>query len=295
VNLWHLGTLAPNYGWDLSVDTIDDCAVTAERLGYDSLWVTDHVAVPSSLSATYGSIAEALVSVGYLAAKTEVIAVGVSALVVPQRPLLLTLKQVMTAQFLCRGRLLLAVAAGWTAEEFANLEAKFGQRSASLERWETVVGLVASNGPGRVDFEAEGIRLVDATIAPGFVDGKAPPTWIAGHAGPPLRRAARTGVWHPVGRSISIIGELADRFRRYRPDGRIVLRVMVSFNEKPNIEALDNNGRCRIEGPEGFIVEQLLRYQSVGVDGFVVDLLTGSEPLVDRLERFATEVRPQLL
>lgn len=294
MTLWHLGTLAPNYGSDLSVGAIDASAMEAERLGYDSLWVTDHVAVPGSLAPTYGSIAEALVTLGYLAARTERISLGISALVVPQRPLLLTLKQVMTAQFLCGGRLLLAVAAGWTDQEFANLGADMTQRGRSLERWDSLVDLVAALAPGRIDVEAPGIHLIDATIAPGFVDGLPPSTWIAGHAAAPLRRVARTGVWHPVGRSLAVIRELAERFHQDCPDGRIVFRVTVRLTDDADIDALDQDGRCRIQGPTAFVVEQLQRFRSVGVDGFVVDLLTGEGSLSDRLALFAEEVRPHL-
>ncbi len=294
MSLWHFGTLAPNYGSSLSLASLDVCAADAERLGYDSLWVTDHVAVPDSLAQTYGRIAEALVTVGYLAARTSRIRLGVSALVVPQRQLLLALKQVMTAQFLSEGRLLLAVAAGWTEQEFANLGAQMTQRRFALDRWETLVEAVAANAPGRIDVDVPGLRIVDAAVSPGFVDNVAPQMWVAGHGPTPIRRAVRAGIWHPVGRSLPVIRELADTFKRDCPNGRIVLRVSVQLTSEADIGALDSGGRCRIQGPASFVVEQLRKFQAVGVDGFVVDLLAGDGSLSDRLEILVKEVRPYL-
>lgn len=294
MTLWHLGTLAPNYGPLLSSGSLDACASDAEELDYDSLWVTDHVAVPSSLAPTYGSIAEALVTVGYLAARTTRISLGVSALVVPQRQLLLALKQVMTAQLLSGGRLLIAIAAGWTEQEFENLGAQMTQRRRSLDLWDALVDVVAADAPGRIDLNLPGARIQDATIAPGFVDGVAPSTWVAGHAAAPLRRAARTGIWHPVGRSLPVVRELAERFRADCPGGRIVLRVSVQVTDQADHDALDQGGRCHIRGPASFVVDRLQEFRSVGVDGFVVDLLGGEGSLSERLAYFAQEVRPYL-
>lgn len=292
--LWHLGTLVPNYGLGLSAQGLGDSAKEAERLGYDSVWVTDHVAVPAAQVPTYGLIAEALVSLGYLAARTRTIQLGVSALVVPQRPLLLTAKQVMTAQLLSGGRMLLAVAAGWTAEEFANLGADMSRRGTRLRQWEELVQAISQCAPGRLDLDVPGLHIADAHIAPGFVDGCPPPTWIAGHGEAPLRRAARHGVWHPVGRPVRQVGELAKRFKEDCPEGKVVLRVIVTLTGQADVDAVDTDGRCRIVGPADFASEQLRRFQDAGVHGFVVDLLAGDGNLAERMETFVEEVRPHL-
>ena len=81
----HLGLILPNYGSELSVEGLVSAARTAEAAGFDSAWVTDHVLVPDEHAPIYGNISEALVSLGYLAAATTRLELGVSALVVPQR------------------------------------------------------------------------------------------------------------------------------------------------------------------------------------------------------------------
>src|SRR3954453_11857416 len=90
---------------------------------------------PPVSSPVYGEITEALVTLAYLAARTSSIKLGVSALVVPQRPPLLTLKQVMPVDYLAQGRLMLCVAAGWTAQEFENLGYSMKGRGHRLDTW----------------------------------------------------------------------------------------------------------------------------------------------------------------
>ena len=81
----HFGLILPNYGEGLDAERLSDSAVAAEQAGFDSGWVTDHVVVPPEHAPIYGTIAEALLSLGFLAGRTERLQLGVSALVVPQR------------------------------------------------------------------------------------------------------------------------------------------------------------------------------------------------------------------
>ena len=81
----HLGLILPNYGEGLEAERLAACAVAAEESGFDSGWVTDHLLVPDEHAEIYGSIAEALVSLGFLAGRTRRLQLGVSALIVPAR------------------------------------------------------------------------------------------------------------------------------------------------------------------------------------------------------------------
>ena len=96
----HLGLILPNYGERLDVERLVGAALAAEEAGFDSGWVTDHVLVPPEHAPIYGSITEALVSLGFLAARTTRLQLGVSALVVPQRNPLVVLKQLTSLDFL---------------------------------------------------------------------------------------------------------------------------------------------------------------------------------------------------
>jgi alkanesulfonate monooxygenase SsuD/methylene tetrahydromethanopterin reductase-like flavin-dependent oxidoreductase (luciferase family) len=100
--------ILPNYGAGLDPEALAGAAVAAEQEGFDSGWVTDHLIVPVEHAGTYGTIAEALVSLGFLAGRTRRLQLGVSALVVPQRQPFVALKQLTTLDFLLRR-------AGWKA------------------------------------------------------------------------------------------------------------------------------------------------------------------------------------
>jgi alkanesulfonate monooxygenase SsuD/methylene tetrahydromethanopterin reductase-like flavin-dependent oxidoreductase (luciferase family) len=112
----HLGLILPNYGDALEAERLASVAIAAEEAGFDSGWVTDHVIVPPEHAPIYGRIAEALVSLGFLAGRTRRLQIGVSALVVPQRNPLVVLKQLATLDFLSGGRLVTpSPPAGWRA------------------------------------------------------------------------------------------------------------------------------------------------------------------------------------
>lgn len=288
-----LGVSLPNYGLELAPDTLREAALAAEEAGFDSIWTTDHVAVPEEQAPVYGRISEALVTLAYLAAVTSRIKLGVSALVIPPREPLLALKQVMSLDFLSQGRLVLCVAAGWTEREFHNLGSSLKGRGRRLDTWLDLLDKAWAAAPGRLDFEGGGLRIEDAHLAPAPAAGRLE-LWGAGHSPAALARAARLGTWHPVSRSVEEIGQLATGFRALNPAGRVVPRLAVRFQPEPLVGGIDDRGRPGIAGPPQWIAERLLEYAGAGCDGFV--LMIGGEPggLADRIRLFAAEVRPLL-
>ena len=169
----HLGLILPNYGESLQAERLAAVAAAAEEAGFDSGWVTDHVLVPDEHAAVYGTIAEALVSLGFLAARTSRLEVGVSALVVPQRNPLVALKQLTTLDFLSGGRIVTAVTAGWMEREFATLGAAYEGRGRLLDEWLELARSVFQQMPGRVRYEERAFSL-DGWIGPGARSARRP-------------------------------------------------------------------------------------------------------------------------
>ena len=60
----HVGLILPNYGDGLDREALVRAARAAEEAGFDSGWVTDHLIVPEEHAPIYGTIAEALVTLG---------------------------------------------------------------------------------------------------------------------------------------------------------------------------------------------------------------------------------------
>ena len=225
----HLGLILPNYGDALDAERLAVAAVTAEEAGFDSGWVTDHVLVPPEHASVYGTIAESLVALGFLAGRTQTLELGVSALVVPQRNPLVALKQLTTLDFLSGGRVVTAVAAGWMEGEFATLGASFEERGRLLDEWLDAAAAVFDQMPGLVRWDGKLLLSFEGWLAPALVRPGGPELWVAGVSRATLRRAAKTGVWHPVALPPDELRPMAAELRERRPDARVVLRIGVSF------------------------------------------------------------------
>lgn len=286
----YLGLILPNYGEALGPERLVSAALAAEETGFDSGWVTDHMLVPPEHAPIYGTIAEALVSLGYLAARTSRLDLGVSALVVPQRNPLVALKQLTTLDFLSGGRIVTAVAAGWMEGEFATLGASFEHRGRLLTEWLRLATSVFEQMPGRVVYEGR-LLSVDGWLAPALVRPGGPELWAAGVSRATLRRAALTGVWHPVALAPDTLRAMATELRERRAGARVILRISVTLASEPTA-GRDERGRHAIEGPPEWVAERLAEYVQAGCDGFVVNLGHDRPGLEERTRRFAAEVAP---
>jgi alkanesulfonate monooxygenase SsuD/methylene tetrahydromethanopterin reductase-like flavin-dependent oxidoreductase (luciferase family) len=282
----HLGVILPNYGEGLDAERLARAAVASEEAGFDSGWVTDHVIVPPEHARIYGTIAEALVSLGFLAGRTTRLQLGVSALVVPQRNALVALKQLTTLDFLSGGRIVTAVAAGWMEGEFAVLGADFDRRGRALNEWLELAASAFEQMPGRIE-------ELDGWLAPALVRPGGPELWVAGVSCATLRRAALTGVWHPVALPVDQLRTMAAQLRERRRDSRVVLRIGVYLQDEPGTGA-DERGRHAVAGPADWIAEKLSEYVAAGCNGFVVNLDYDRPGLEERIGAFAAEVAPLL-
>lgn len=286
----HIGVVLPNYGSQISPGQIRRALHAAENTGFDSAWVTDHVAVTDDHAQTYGTITEALVTLGYCAALTERIQLGVSALVVPQREPVLAFKQLTSIDFLSGGRLILSVAAGWLAAEFELLGSRMQGRGRRLDAWLDFVAAATEQMPGPVTLD-QPFPVDHMWFAPAL-GGHGVPMWSAGGSDAALDRAARLGTWHPVGYTAMQISEGAEKIRTRHPDVRIVPRLGVTFDSEPDLVAVDERGRPSVVGPPDWIAEQLTRYLIAGSNGFVLMLKSSELDLEDCIHRFAEDVWP---
>jgi alkanesulfonate monooxygenase SsuD/methylene tetrahydromethanopterin reductase-like flavin-dependent oxidoreductase (luciferase family) len=115
-----------------------------------------------------------------------------------------------------------------------------------------------------------------------------PELWVAGVSRATVRRAAKTGVWHPVALAPEELRSLREGF-----DGRTILRVSAYFADEPR-RGEDERGRHAVEGPPEWIAERLREYVTAGCDGFVVNLGHDAPDLEERTRRFGAEVVPLL-
>ncbi|HEX7035049.1 MAG TPA: TIGR03619 family F420-dependent LLM class oxidoreductase [Pseudomonadales bacterium] len=170
----------------------------AESLGFESVWITDHIAItPDDSEGSDGRYTDPLTTLAWLAGATTSIKLGVGVLVVPYRPPLPTAKAIATVQELSGNRLLLGLGVGWMDAEFRalglNRHLRGRQTDAALEFLEMCFSSdrVTSNGQ---EF------LFRPRPAP-------PPIYIGGRAPHALRRAIRFGHgWLPMARDPESLG-----------------------------------------------------------------------------------------
>src|SRR5271167_4234610 len=111
--------------------TIRACARMAEQAGFDALFVSDHLCIPpDQTEGSGGRYLDVLATLAFIAGATEKIRLGVSVLVVPYRPAVLTAKQVATIQELSGERMILGVGVGWMRREFEALGVDPRERGA---------------------------------------------------------------------------------------------------------------------------------------------------------------------
>jgi probable F420-dependent oxidoreductase len=160
----------------------------AEELGFDSVWVSDHV-LPTAATSQFGRNIEAMSVLAAIAAVTNRVRIGTSVIVVPLREPVLLAKQVATIDLISGGRLTFGVGAGWVEGEFANLGVDFRTRGARTDEFIRLLRhlFTGSNEP----FEGRFTNLTDYLFAPIPPQGSALPVLVGGHSEGAIRRAAR--------------------------------------------------------------------------------------------------------
>ncbi len=177
-------------GQNAEPQRIAACAQRAEEVGFESLWVGDHIALPEDAPDAFDEPRlEALSTLAYLAAVTSRIRLGVGVLVLPQRHPVLLAKQLTSIDVLSRGRLSVGVGVGYVAAELAAFGVGLSERAAMTNEYLDALLALWAQQPrhaGRwVSFEG-------VFQYPTPVQRPHPPVVVGGHAAAALERAARS-------------------------------------------------------------------------------------------------------
>ncbi|MFN8185879.1 MAG: LLM class flavin-dependent oxidoreductase [Gaiellales bacterium] len=159
-------------------------AVEAERLGFDSVWLSEHHFLDD------GYLPSLLPFAAAIAARTERIAIGTDVLLAPLHEPIRLAEDAAVVDLLSNGRLVLGLAQGWRRFEFEGLNVPFRGRHVRFE--ETIEVLRQAWGPGLVT-GGETLRYPEVSVTPKPARAGGPPLWIGAMLEPAVRRAARIG------------------------------------------------------------------------------------------------------
>jgi probable F420-dependent oxidoreductase len=189
----HFGVILPNYGKDATPDAIRRTAELAEELGFDSVWTTEHIIVGPEGVDPYGRVYDPLVTLGWIAGRTERIGLGTSIVLVPLHHPMHLAKEVATLQELSGGRVTLGLGMGWHRDEYDFMGVKFAGRG---RRGDEAIRLMRALWRGEPAFEGRYWSYRDATSMPH--PSPEPEIWVGGSSAHAVRRAVELGdVWHP--------------------------------------------------------------------------------------------------
>jgi len=165
-----------------------DYAARADSLGYESLWVWDHILLGVD---PHFPILESVALLAAVAARTERIRLGTGVLVLPLRNPVVLAKQLATLDRISNGRFILGAAAGWYRREFEAVGVSFEARGRAMDQ--NLEILMRLWQEARVSGEYPPHHLRNAVVAPRPEQQPRPPILIGGYVNAALRRAATRG------------------------------------------------------------------------------------------------------
>jgi probable F420-dependent oxidoreductase len=223
------GIHLPHIGRKAGPDSLRRAAIQAEELGFDDVWVSEHIIVPAD--AAYPPSAnfwDPVLTLTWAASVTARVRLGTSVLVLPLRHPLPLAKELSTLQNLSGGRLILGAGVGWLEAEFDALGVPFKERGRRMDEGIAMMRAVWTQDP--VTFESkwipaaiEKMRSQPQPVAP-------IPIWIGGSSDAAIRRALRLDGWHGSRISPEAAAGVVKRLRAERPDQDFVISIRVSCN-----------------------------------------------------------------
>lgn len=280
-----VGIHLPQWGADANRSDILDLAQTAEEVGFDSIWVADHIVFPAESATDYpyrkdglpftpeDGFLEAFTQLAFVAAATTHVGLGTSVLVLPMRHPLYVAKIVATIEALAPGRVQLAVGAGWWREEFEALDQRFDARGRRMNEQIEILKLAWSHSPFEYRGDFYDIPPVYCLPLP---DAGGPNVLIGGLGDAALRRLQEHGDgWHVVG---SDPDTLAQQRAQLDEIGRpLLLSTSGGMSREPD--------RART---------RLLKLAEVGVAQIVLNSDAPVGVLIEHLKMYGDEVLPAL-
>lgn len=274
-----IGFGAPVAGAWAGPDRLGHFAARAEELGYDSLWAFHRLLTPSdpeSMAPVYRSVLDPLVALGFAAARTSRIRLGVAVINLPFVTPVYLAKQAATLDVLSGGRLDLGLGIGWQPEEFTASGVTTARRGARAEEYLAVLHTLWTDEVS--SYEGECYTIPPSRMAPKPIQKPGPPVLLGGVAEAALKRAGRLAAgW--ISRSATDLSKIHEQIAVVRAAAEAAgrdpeaVRVAVRGVVRAGTETRDDSGaRVRLSGTYEQIREDAAWLAEQGVTELFYDL-----------------------
>jgi len=285
---------------------------TADQLGYDSLWVSDHlyaILVPEPSEPTF----EGWTTLSALSQQTSRARLGALVNCNGFRNPCLTAKMAATVDHASGGRFILGIGAGWYELEHRSLGFEFKATRERLRALDESCRIIKSMfTQDKTTFHGEHYNAINAVCSPKPIQTPHPPLLIAGQGEKILLRivAEHADMWNTQG-SPERMRHLIEVMRRHgdtlgRDVGEIEKTVAIPLCYRASKEREERDTRTAamlgrtspdearkqmLIGGAQECLDTIERYSKVGVTHF---MLVSVQPFeLDEVRRFAEEVIPQ--
>ncbi|MDP7618461.1 MAG: LLM class F420-dependent oxidoreductase [Arenicellales bacterium] len=300
------GFYLPTRGPTSDADSLVKIVEQAERLGFDSTVIADHVVFPVQIESSYPytvggnfpggwEALEQLSLMAFIAGKTRNLRLVTSVMILPYRNPVVTAKMLATIDVLSNGRVIVGVGVGWLREEFETLGCfEFDRRGTLSDEYLKIFKTLWTQEPA--SFDGEFYRFDALHFLPKPIQKPHPPIWIGGHSRPALRRVARfADGWHPVGANPAVplqpkqfAGSCEELRRLTELEGRRYEDLTICFKAPlydKNTTTVSGTDRRPFSGSTSQVVDDIGTYGELGVHELIVDFR--SDTLNETLERMA--------
>lgn len=271
-----LGTLRPSIWAEATKE--------ADRLGYESVWMPEHLVIPVAVAGSPHAgadhppippdvpVFDVFTYLGFLAGQTERIRFGTQVYNIGLRHPFVVARAVATLDVVSGGRAELGIGASWLAAEWEAVGLDFASRGRRVD--EAIAVCQRLWREPVVEHHGEHFDFAPVMFEPKPVQAPWPPLHIGGDGPAALRRAATVGDgWIPMNHAVEEIPEAARRIARLRADAG-----------RPGATEITLGG--------GTDADDLRRRADAGVGRALVRPWRSTKDALDALRRFADEVLP---
>lgn len=188
-----LSIALPTSGSWATPENITTIAQAAERAGCRGIWTFQRVLYPvdTDMPAVYRSVLDPLVCLGFAAAATERVRLGVAVVNGPFYAPSVLAKLLSTVDVLSGGRLDAGIGLGWHPAEYASVGVPMEQRGRRFDEFLDCLHALMTDDP--VSFAGEFYTVPDSHVLPRPVQQPRPPIYIGGSSQAAYRRAGARG------------------------------------------------------------------------------------------------------